>query len=101
MSMTLDWTVTPIFYSAVVVAEALGKSGNAQVIDLQANGGNMYTPAYGIYDGGSLARVALFNYVTDPTGASSYTATISVSGGSIPAQVSVKYVLGIPVNTRS
>jgi len=37
-------------------------------------------------------RVALFNYVSDPTGASDYTASISISGGQMPAQVSVKYL---------
>lgn len=65
-------------------------------MDLQANSGNIYTPAYAVYESGQCARLALFNYVTDPTGASSYTVTFSVGGGSTgesnatPASVQVK-----------
>lgn len=87
-----EWTVGPVFYSVVAVSEAFGRSGKSQIIDLQANGGNIYTPGYAIYDNGNLDKVALFNYITDPSGASKYTATISMPGGSVPAQVSVKYV---------
>ncbi|KAF7800181.1 hypothetical protein EIP86_011428 [Pleurotus ostreatoroseus] len=87
-----SWTIGPVFYSAVAVAETFGRTGQAQIIDMQANSGNMFTPGYAIYDGGSLARVALFNYITDSTGASDYTATISVSGGNVPSSVQVKYV---------
>lgn len=88
-----EWTVGPVFYSVVAVSEAFGRSGKSQIIDLQANGGNIYTPGYAIYDNRNLDKVALFNYITDPSGASKYTATISMPGGSVPAQVSVKYVL--------
>ena len=65
-------------------------------MDLQANAGNIYTPAYAIYENGACARLALFNFVTDPTGASAYTATFSIGGGSTgegnatPASVQVK-----------
>lgn len=85
-----SWSIGPLFYSAIAVAETFGRSGKAQIIDLQANGNNMFTPGYAVYDGGSLARVALFNYMTDPTGASDYMATISVNGGSVPSSVQVK-----------
>ena len=71
------------------MAEALGTTGTAQVLDLAANGGNIFTPAYSIFENGTAARVALFNYVTDPSGASDYTATLTVSGAS-PASVKVK-----------
>lgn len=74
------------------MAETFGRTGKAQIIDMQANGNNMFTPGYAVYDGGSLARVALFNFMTDPTGASDYTTTISVSGGSVPSSVQVKCV---------
>jgi hypothetical protein len=65
-------------------------------MDLQANNNNIYTPAYVIYESGAAARIALFNYITDPTGASTYTATFSLGGGSngeansMPASVQVK-----------
>lgn len=79
------------YYSALVVAETLGKSGKAQILDLDANGGNEFTPAYAVYENGQPVRIALFNFITDPSGASSYTATISV-GSATPGQVKVKYV---------
>ncbi len=93
-SVTHQWTIGSTFYSTVVVAEAFGKSGTSQIVDLQANGDNIYTPGYAIYDNGSLARVALFNYITDPSGSSDYTASLSSADGTIPSQVYVKY--GIP-----
>jgi len=79
----------PIYYSALVVAEVLGSSNVAQVLDLQANGGNDYTPGYAIYENGQPVRVALTNFISDPSGNSDYTAGISV-GGTVPAQVQVK-----------
>ena len=97
-SVYYQWTIGPVFYSTVVVAEAFGRSGKAQIVDLQANTNNQYTPGYAIYDGGSLARVALFNYINDPTGASDLTVNINVGGGQtgqpngVPASVKVKYV---------
>ncbi|PSR77479.1 hypothetical protein PHLCEN_2v7910 [Hermanssonia centrifuga] len=91
-STTKQWTVGPVFYAAVAVAETLGRSNTSQILDIQANGNNMYTPGYAVYDGGNLDRVALFNYMTDPSGANDYTASISVTGGDTPAQVSVKSV---------
>lgn len=90
MSSFDQWTIGPVFYSAVILAEAFGSSGTSQIVDLQANGNNIYTPGYAIYEKGQLARLALFNYVTDPTGASTYTASVSFNGGSVPQQVSVK-----------
>ncbi|GBE86864.1 glycoside hydrolase family 79 protein [Sparassis latifolia] len=106
MSSTGQWTIGPIFYSVIVAAEALGPSGTAQVVDLNANSYNPYTPAYAIYEHGSLARIALFSYITDPSGASMITVNISVGGGSInepsstPAQVSAKYLLAESVSAK-
>jgi hypothetical protein len=91
-----QWTVRPIFYAALAVAEALGNSNTSQIVDLQANADNIYTPAYAIYEDGECARLALLNYVTDPTGTSAYTATFSIGGGATgdanatPASVQVK-----------
>lgn len=93
-----QWTVAPLFYAVLAVAETLGNSNSSQIVDLQANAGNTYTPAYAVYEGGECARLALFNFVTDPTGASTYTATFSIGGGSTgeanatPASVQVKYL---------
>ncbi|KAF7307934.1 Glyco-hydro-79C domain-containing protein [Mycena kentingensis (nom. inval.)] len=86
-----QWTIGPIYYSALVMAEAIGPSNQTQVLDLHANNNNEFTPAYAIYDAGKPARVALFNYITDASGTSDVTAVISV-GDATPAAVKVKYL---------
>ncbi|KII85080.1 glycoside hydrolase family 79 protein [Plicaturopsis crispa FD-325 SS-3] len=93
-----QWTIGPIFYATLVVAEAFGTSGKSQIIDLGANSDSIYTPAYAIYENGVPARVALFNYITDATGANDMTVTISIGGSGLgesngtPSQVQVKYL---------
>ncbi|KIM82064.1 glycoside hydrolase family 79 protein [Piloderma croceum F 1598] len=94
-----QWTIGPIYYSALVVAETIGSSNKSQVVDLVANDGNEFTPAYAVYEDGTPSRVALINFVTDPSGASDYTATISV-GDSTPGQVQVKYLLADSVSVK-
>ena len=74
--------MAPIFYAVLAVAETLGNSNTSQIVDLQANGGNTYTPAYAVYENGQCARLALLNFITDPTGASTYTAIFSIGGSS-------------------
>lgn len=101
MSAFEQWSVGAVFYSTLVVAEALGTTGTAQVTDLQANADNIYTPAYAIYENGNVARVVLMNYVTDPSGASTYTASIGFGGGPVPQQVTVKYLLAPSVSEKS
>ncbi|KAJ7649887.1 hypothetical protein FB45DRAFT_5549 [Roridomyces roridus] len=91
----------------MAVAETFGKSNQSRIIDLQMNGNNEFTPGYAIYDGGVLARLALFNYVTDPSGASGITVSFAIGGGSTgqangtPAQVKVKYLLAPSVSSLS
>ena len=90
-----EWTVGPIYYSALLVAEALGTTNTSQVKDLLPDGNDL-TPAYAIYENGNLARMALINFMTDPSGANDYTATLNVGGqqfgeaNAVPAQVKVK-----------
>ncbi|KAF7302910.1 Glyco-hydro-79C domain-containing protein [Mycena kentingensis (nom. inval.)] len=91
-SMFRGWTVGPVFYTALAAAEVFGKSNKSQIIDLQMNGGNIYTPGYAVYDNSVLSRLALFNFVDDPTGKSEYTASVTLSGES-HTQVKVKYLL--------
>ncbi|CDO76007.1 Glycoside Hydrolase Family 79 protein [Trametes cinnabarina] len=94
-----EWTVGPIFYSSIFVAEAMGKTNTTQIIDMFPNNGNDQTPAYAIYENGNFARMALINFMTDPSGANDYTATIFVGGSGwnepngVPASVKVKYLL--------
>ena len=93
-----QWTVGPVFYASLILAEAFGKSGTSRILDLAANNANPYTPAYGIWQNGALAKLALFNYVTDPTGASASNVTFALGGGTTgqpagtPATVKVKYL---------
>ncbi|KAJ7464342.1 hypothetical protein FB451DRAFT_1138730 [Mycena latifolia] len=93
-----QWSVGPIYYSALVMAEAMGPSNLTQVLDLNITG--VYTPAYGLYENGKPVRVAAFNYVDDPTGASDVTVAVSVAGGATPAQVKVKYLLANSVSQK-
>lgn len=86
-----EWTIGPIFYSALVIAEAFGKSNTAQIVDRYANEGSANTPAYAIYENGVLSKAALFNYIDDDTGNNDLTVALTVDGG-VPSSVSVKYV---------
>ncbi|KIY63991.1 glycoside hydrolase family 79 protein [Cylindrobasidium torrendii FP15055 ss-10] len=92
-----QWTVGPIYYSALAMTEALGRGNNAQVLDLNANDGNEFTPAYAIFEDGEPTRVALFNYLTDPSGGSTYTASIAVAG---LTSVKVKYLSADSVSQK-
>ncbi|EIW83853.1 glycoside hydrolase family 79 protein [Coniophora puteana RWD-64-598 SS2] len=92
LSGLAQWTIGSVFYSALVMAETLGHTGSAQVVDLNANNGSIYTPAYAIYENGAPARVLLLNYVTDPSGASDVSVAIS-TGGSVPSSMMVKYLV--------
>lgn len=91
-----QWTIGPVYYSALVMSEILGPSNASQVVDLFANSANIYTPAYAIYENGNPTKVALFNYVTDSSGATDYTAVIAIGGGdsgqtaATPSSVKVK-----------
>ncbi|KAF7986462.1 hypothetical protein HWV62_31241 [Athelia sp. TMB] len=102
-----QWTVAPLFYANLAMAETLGTANTSQVVDLFANSASIYTPAYAVYEGGSVAKVALFNYVSDPSGASDYTATISVGGGNTgaagatPSSVQVKVLAAPSVSEHS
>ncbi|KAJ3568101.1 hypothetical protein NP233_g5936 [Leucocoprinus birnbaumii] len=95
-----QWTVGPIYYSSLVVAEALGSSNQSQVLDLQANNGYQYTPAYAIYENGNPVRVVLVNFVSDPSGNSNLNVALSLGQGSTPATVYVKYLQASSVSDK-
>jgi hypothetical protein len=90
-----QWTVGPVYYSALAMAEALGPSNASRIVDLTQN---ELTPIYAIYENGAPTKLALFNFVTDPSGANDYTVTFGIGGGqtgqpgSTPGSVKVKYV---------
>ncbi|KAG9026611.1 hypothetical protein FRB95_008665 [Tulasnella sp. JGI-2019a] len=97
MKKYYKWTTGPIFYANLVVAEALGKSGNAQVIDLALDGNNPNRAGYAVYENGVASRAVLVNYVTEA--GRGYTAQIAIGGQKTglpsvtPASVRVKYLL--------
>ncbi|KAN0136518.1 hypothetical protein V8E53_005565 [Lactarius tabidus] len=99
-----QWTIGPIYYSALVMAEVLGPSNASQVIDITQD---TYTPIYAIYENGTPTKLALFNFVTDPSGANDWTATIAVGGGqtgqpgATPSSVKVKYLRAQSVASKS
>ncbi|KAG6808843.1 hypothetical protein H0H92_002618 [Tricholoma furcatifolium] len=101
-----QWSIGPLYYALLAAAEALGPSNATQVLDLGANGGNEYTPAYAFYENGNPVRVGIINYVTDPTGASDLEVQIAIGGSGIgqsnqsPASVQVKYLLADSVSQK-
>ncbi|KAJ7133419.1 hypothetical protein C8R44DRAFT_870817 [Mycena epipterygia] len=102
VSRYYDWTVGTVYYSALISAEVFGKTNTSQIIDLRGNNASEYTPCVmNFASNGAIARVALFNYITDATGASNYTATTTVSGGTVPSTVQVKYFLSDSVSTKN
>lgn len=102
-----QWTVGPVFYASMIIAEAFGKSGTSRILDLAANNGNTNTPAYAIWQNGVLSKLALFNYVTDPSDAAVSVVTFALGGGQTgqpagtPATVKVKYLLSDSTASRN
>jgi len=90
-----QWTIGPVYYAALAMAELLGPSNVSQVLDLTQN---LLTPIYVIYENGTPTKLALFNFVTDSSGANDYTVTFAIGGGSTgqpgatPSSVQVKYL---------
>ncbi|KXN82401.1 hypothetical protein AN958_02606 [Leucoagaricus sp. SymC.cos] len=90
-----QWTVGPIYYSVLVLAEAFGKSNTSQIVDLTGAIGSEFTPAYAIYENGQLSKAALFNFVDDQQGTqgtADLNVTLSVAGAGVPQSVKVKYL---------
>ncbi|KAB5589021.1 hypothetical protein CTheo_7533 [Ceratobasidium theobromae] len=101
-----QWTTGAIYYSALVTAEAFGSTGNSQIVDLTMNNNNDFTPGYAIYENGNPTKVVLFNYITDASGNSDYTARISVGGGNTgqpgatPSSIKVRRLAASSVNQK-
>ncbi|KAK1225001.1 hypothetical protein PQX77_012070 [Marasmius sp. AFHP31] len=95
-----QWTVGATYYSALVTAEIFGASNKSRIVDLQQiSNPSIYQPQYAIYEGGQLARIALFNFVSDNGGSSDYTATLRLNGQI--DRVYVKYLLSGSVSTKN
>ncbi|KAF8624071.1 hypothetical protein AX15_006082 [Amanita polypyramis BW_CC] len=93
-----EWTIGPIYYAALVMAETL--SNGSQVLDITTSANlSDQSPAYLIYENGSPARIALFNYVTDPSNGHNVNFTFSFDDPS-PTQVQVKYLRASSVTQK-
>ncbi|TBU60078.1 hypothetical protein BD310DRAFT_976206 [Dichomitus squalens] len=58
LSLFEKWAVGPVMYATLFVTEALGTSNTPRVVDLHANDGNEFTPAYAIDENDGLSRIA-------------------------------------------
>ncbi|KAK2460443.1 hypothetical protein APHAL10511_007608 [Amanita phalloides] len=93
-----EWTVGPMYYSALAAAETFGNG--SQVLDITTSANLSHSsPAYIIYEDGNPARIGVINYVTDPSGANDIQFTFAIGGQNVgqnnatPQQVQVKYLL--------
>lgn len=68
MSTFRQWTTSAPYYSALVMSEVMQEDGS-QVMDLLLGGNSTNTPGYAIYKNGQPTKLALFNYISDPSGA--------------------------------
>jgi hypothetical protein len=86
-----QWTVGPIYYAMLIVAEAIGKTGATQVVDLFPE--SLFQPIYSIYENGKPTKVVLFNYVNNNASSEhDYTFQLSLEGVQVPKEVKVKYL---------
>lgn len=99
MSSYSQWSVGSIYYASLVLAEAFGKTNTSRIVDLWGNSGSLVTPQYAIYEKDILNKVALFNYMDDPTGASDLRVTLNVPTG-VPGIIKVKYLDAKSVSSR-
>lgn len=97
-----QWTTGSAYYPTLVVAEVFGSSNVSQIVDLSINDGSIYSPVYAVYENGAPTRAVLFNFVNDPSGASTYWATIDFAGSPLPqSTVQVRYLQAPTVSEKS
>ncbi|KDN41240.1 glycoside hydrolase family 79 protein [Tilletiaria anomala UBC 951] len=85
---TKSWKTGPIYYSSLVVAEALASQTNSsQVLDLQVDRDD--ASAYAIFENTVAKKVVLINMINDASGANTWTANIPAQSG----QTTVSYKL--------
>ena len=97
----------PMYYATLAMTEIMGRNNQSQVLWLNVNEGNPSTPGYAIYENGTPMKVALFNFLNDPSGAHDLNVTISIGGGGTgqpagtPLSVRVKYLLADQITTKN
>jgi hypothetical protein len=95
-----QWTTGSVYYSTLVVAEVFGKSRNSRIVDLAADGANIFHPAYAVYEGETPTRIVLFNFVSDESGASNLDVTINLADNPIAGPVHVRYFSAASVSEQ-
>ncbi|WVR06098.1 hypothetical protein IAU60_003126 [Kwoniella sp. DSM 27419] len=89
---TKSWTTGSIYYSSLVVAETFGRSNASKIVDItppaETDANYIYHPAYAVYEDDAVARVVLFNFIDDSTGANDVSVTVPANGA---ATVNVRY----------
>jgi hypothetical protein len=113
MSRVYEWTTGSVYYSTLLVSELFGKSETSRIVDVThtssipvsvttntnedgstydtTSSDDMYHPTYLVYDGETPTRAALFNFISDPSGASDAQVTLNFNGTAAPSQVFVRY----------
>jgi hypothetical protein len=122
MSRVLEWTTGSVYYSTLLVSELFGKSENSRIVDIThtssipvavttnynedgttydtTQSDDMYHPSYLVYDGDTPSRVALFNFISDPSGASDTQVTLNFNNTAAPSTVSVRYLRAAEVEEQ-
>ena len=96
----------PMYYATLAMTEIMGRNNQSQVLWLNVNEGNPSTPGYAIYENGTPMKVALFNFLNDPSGAHDLNVAIFIGGGGsgqpagTPPSVRVKYLLADEITTK-
>ena len=83
---SLQWMIGWMYYVSFIMAEVFGASNVSQIVHLFPNANNIYTPGYTIYKNRNPARLALFNFNTDPLGFSYYNATFAIGGSGVNSE---------------
>lgn len=81
--------IQPLYYAAIIAAEAIGPSGSTQAIELDI--GSSHVSGYAFFDGGKLARAVFIN-LRAFTGAATRGAvsiTPAFEGSSVPSRMSI------------
>lgn len=100
MTNIYQWTTGSVYYSTLLVAEIFGQSNSSRISDLNVQGDAHVDlhPAYAVYEDDAPSRVVLFNFASDPSGASTYQATLSIPNGNLANTVHVRYFLAPSVS---
>lgn len=100
LAQPLPPQIQPNYYSAIVVAEAIGKTNDTSIIELNIS--NADVAGYAFYEGGTIARAVLLNmnaYLTNQTDSRSTeqvsfvfsgTGGGAASGSAIPGHMTIK-----------